>query len=196
MNIGVISFEDVCVDEGVEELINKYGATNELKVFIPVTGNENHFVESVLEVCKKHSIKVTCFIVNAFEIDHLLIAADDIVIADNPVKEIIRQITPNDVIGMVWDNSTQAHLILGAVEDFGIEVWDISEGLDKIEVDYSEVGTDELYTAMMDSMGVFVEHMADYIMTTVLDVLAIEVAKRIEEGDGGKDISPFKDDNP
>jgi hypothetical protein len=30
----------------------------------------------------------------------------------------------------------------------------------------------------------------------VLDVLAIEVAKRIEEGDGGKDISPFKDDNP
>jgi len=97
---------------------------------------------------------------------------------------------------MVWDNSTQAHLVLGAVEDFGIEVWDISEGLDKIEVDYSEVGTDELYTAMMDSMGVFVEHMADYIMTTVLDVLAIEVAKRIEEGDGGKDISPFKDDNP
>jgi len=196
MNIGVISFEDVCVDEGMEALINKYGATNELKVFIPVTGNENHFAESVIEVCKKYSIKITCFIVNAFEIDHLLIAADDIVVTDNPVKEIIRQITPNDVIGIAWDNSTQAHLILGAVEDFGIEVWDISEGLDKIEVDYSEVGTDELYTAMMDSMGVFVEHMADYIMTTVLDVLAIEVAKRIEEGDGGKDVSPFKDDNP
>jgi len=30
MNIGVISFEDVCVDEGMEALINKYGATNEL----------------------------------------------------------------------------------------------------------------------------------------------------------------------
>jgi hypothetical protein len=36
--------------------------------------------------------------------------------------------------------------------------------------------------------------MADYIMTTVLDVLAMEVAKRIEENE--KDIDPFKDNNP
>ena len=47
---------------------------------------------------------------------------------------------------------------------------------------------------MMDSMAIFVEHMADYIMTTVLDVLAIEVAKHIEEN--AKDIDPFKDNNP
>jgi hypothetical protein len=193
MNLAIISFEDVCVDEGMEALINKYGASNELTVFIPVTGNENHFVENVIEVCKSHSVKITCFIVNALDIDHLLISADDIVITDNPVKEIIRQITPNDVLGMVWDNSTQAHIILNAVEDFGIEVWDITEGLDKIEFDDSEGSTDDLYNAMMSSMTVFVEHMADYIMTTVLDVLALEVAKHIE--DGNKDISPFKDDD-
>jgi hypothetical protein len=46
---------------------------------------------------------------------------------------------------------------------------------------------------MMDSMAIFVEHMADYIMTSVLDVLAETVAKRIEED--GKDILPFKDDD-
>ena len=73
-------------------------------------------------------------------------------------------------------------------------MWDITNGLDKIEVDYSEESSDELYTAMMDSMSVFVEHMADYIMTTVLDVLAIEVAKHIEES--AKEIDPFKDNNP
>ena len=147
-----------------------------------------------MDLCKEHNIKVTCFIINAIDIDHILIEADDIVITDNPVKEIIRQITPDDVLGIVWDNSPQAHIVLASVEDFGIEVWDITNGLDKIEVDYSEESSDELYTAMMDSMSVFVEHMADYIMTTVLDVLAIEVAKHIEES--AKEIDPFKDNNP
>lgn len=194
MNIAVITFEDVCVDEGIAALLEKYGKDQELRIFIPVTGNENHFAESVMDLCKEHNVKVTCFIINAVDIDHILIEADDIVITDNPVKEIIRQITPDDVLGIVWDNSPQAHIVLASVEDFGIEVWDITNGLDKIEVDYSEESSDELYTAMMDSMAVFVEHMADYIMTTVLDVLAIEVAKHIEEN--AKDIDPFKDNNP
>ena len=192
MNIALISFDDVCVDEGLNKLIEKYGA--DIRVFIPVTGNENHFAENVMDICKEHSIKVTCFITNAFDIDHILLNADDIVVTDNPVKEVVRQITPDDVMGIVWNGSPQAHIVLSSVEDYGIEVGDITEGIDKIEVDYSDESADELYTAMMTSMTVFVEHMADYIMTTVLDVLALEVAKHIEEG--GKDISPFKDDTP
>jgi hypothetical protein len=192
MNIAVISFQDVCVDEGMLELINKYDKDKELQVLLPVTGSENHFAESVMDVCKEHSVKVTCFIVNAMDIDHILLNADDIVITDNPVKEIVRQITTEDTLGIVWDDSPQAHFILHAIEDFGIEVWDITEGLDQIEVEFTE-SQEDVYKAMMDSMAIFVEHMADYIMTSVLDVLAETVAKRIEED--GKDILPFKDDD-
>ena len=192
MNIAVISFQDVCADEGMFELINKYGKDKELRVLLPVTGSENHFAESVMDVCRDHSVKVTCFIVNAMDIDHILLNADDIVITDNPVKEIVRQITTEDALGIVWDDSPQAHFILHAIEDFGIEVWDITEGLDQIEVEFTE-SQEDVYKAMMDSMAIFVEHMADYIMTSVLDVLAETVAKRIEED--GKDILPFKDDD-
>jgi hypothetical protein len=145
-----------------------------------------------MDVCRDHSVKVTCFIVNAMDIDHILLNADDIVITDNPVKEIVRQITTEDTLGIVWDDSPQAHFILHAIEDFGIEVWDITEGLDQIEVEFTE-SQEDVYKAMMDSMAIFVEHMADYIMTSVLDVLAETVAKRIEED--GKDILPFKDDD-
>jgi hypothetical protein len=192
MNIAVISFQDVCVDEGMLQLINKYGKDKELKVLLPVTGSENHFAESIMDVCKEHSIKVTCFIVNAMDIDHILLNADDIVITDNPVKEIVRQITTEDALGIVWDDSPQSHFILHAIEDFGIEVWDITDGLDQIEVEFTE-SQEDTYKAMMDSMAVFVEHMADYIMTSVLDVLAETVAKRIQEDE--KDIMPFKDDD-
>lgn len=192
MNIAVISFQDVCVDEGMLALVNKYGKEKELRVLLPVTGSENHFAESVMDVCRDHSIKVTCFIVNAMDIDHILLNADDIVITDNPVKEIVRQITVEDALGIVWDDSPQAHFILHAIEDFGIEVWDITEGLDQIEVEFTE-SQEDVYKAMMDSMAIFVEHMADYIMTSVLDVLAETVAKRIQEDE--KDIMPFKDDD-
>jgi hypothetical protein len=189
MNIAVISFEDVCVDDGVMQLIEKYG--KEVNVFIPVTGNENHFAESVMNICKDYDIKTTCFIANASEIDHILVDADDIVITDNPVKEMIRQINVDDVLGIVWDNSPMAHFILSAVEDFGIETWDITDGLDQIEIDYTDEPVEIIRQRMIESMNVFVEHMADYVMTSVLDVLSDEVAKRLLED--GKEIDPFKD---
>ena len=191
MNIAVVSFEDVCVDDGVTALLNKYG--KEVTVFIPVTGNENHFAESVISICKEHGVKTTCFIANATDLDHILVDADDIVITDNPVKEMIRQITVNDVLGIVWDNSPMAHFLLSAVEDFGIETWDITNGLDKIEIDYTDEPVEIIRERMIESMNVFVEHMADYVMTSVLDVLSDEVAKRLLED--GKEIDPFKDND-
>ena len=51
MNIAVITFEDVCVDEGIAALLEKYGKDQELRISIPVTGNENHFAEQHLTIC-------------------------------------------------------------------------------------------------------------------------------------------------
>ena len=191
MNVAVVSFEDICVDEGVEKLIEKYG--KDINVFLPVTGKENHFAESVIDVCKAYDVKVTCFITNAMGIDHLLLDSDDIVITDNPVREIIRQMTVNDAIGVVWDDSPQAHYILAAVEDFGVDAWDITEGLDPIEIDYDESTSDDLYEVMATSMLTFVHAMAEFVTSSVLDALSESIAERLKEEDG-RDISPFGDD--
>jgi hypothetical protein len=191
MNVAVVSFEDICVDEGVEKLIEKYG--KDINVFLPVTGKENHFAESVIDVCKAYNVKVTCFITNAMGIDHLLLDSDDIVITDNPVREIIRQMTVNDAIGVVWDDSPQAHYILAAVEDFGVDAWDITEGLDPIEIDYDESTSDDLYEIMATSMLTFVHAMAEFVTSSVLDALSESIAERLKEEDG-RDISPFGDD--
>lgn len=194
MNIAVISFDDVCVDEGMAKLIDKYGKTNELNVFLPVTGSENHFAESVVQICKQKFIKVTCFIVNSMDIDHILKDADDIIISDNPVKEIIRQMTLDDVLGIVWDDSPQAHFVLHAVEDFGLDIWDISEGLDPLEIDYSELSTGDLYEEMMGKMHEFVSSMAEYVTSAVVDALSKSIDEHIAESENGRDISPFDDD--
>ena len=191
MNVAVVSFEDICVDEGVEKLIEKYG--KDINVFLPVTGKENHFAESVIDVCKAYDVKVTCFITNAMGIDHLLLDSDDIVITDNPVREIIRQMTVNDAIGVVWDDSPQAHYILAAVEDFGVDAWDITEGLDPIEIDYDESTSDDLYEVMATSMLTFVHAMAEFVTSSVLDALSESIAVRLKEEDG-RVISPFGDD--
>jgi len=190
MNVAIISFEDICIEEGVEKLIEKYG--KDIKVFLPVTGKENHFAESVMDTCKAYDVKVTCFITNAVGIDHLLIDSEDIVITDNPVKEIIRQISINDAIGVVWDDSPQAHYILSAVEDFGVDVWDVTDGLDPIEIDYDDMSSDDLYENMALSMMAFVHAMSEFITSAVLDSLSEAVAERIQEAEG-RDINPFGD---
>jgi len=191
MNVAIISFEDICIEEGVEKLIEKYG--KDINVFLPVTGKENHFAESVIDICKAYDVKVTCFITNAMGIDHLLIDSEDIVITDNPVKEIIRQISINDAIGLVWDDSPQAHYILSAVEDFGVDVWDVTDGLDPIEIDYDDKSSDELYDNMAVSMMAFVHAMSEFVTSSVLDALSESIAERLQESEG-RDISPFGDD--
>jgi hypothetical protein len=191
MNVAIISFEDTCIDEGVEKLIEKYG--KDINVFLPVTGKENHFAESVIDICKAYDVKVTCFITNAVGIDHLLIDSEDIVITDNPVKEIIRQISINDAIGLVWDDSPQAHYILSAVEDFGVDVWDVTDGLDPIEIDYDDKSSDELYDNMALAMMTFVHAMSEFITSSVLDALSEAVAERLQESES-RDINPFGDD--
>jgi len=57
MNVAIISFEDICIEEGDEKLIEKYG--KDINVFLPVTGKENHFAESVIDICKAYDVKVT-----------------------------------------------------------------------------------------------------------------------------------------
>jgi hypothetical protein len=107
----------------------------------------------------------------------------------------MRQIEPNDLLAIVWDDSLEAHAVLHSLEDFGIEAWDITDGLDVLETDYDDEETsDELYAAMVTTLNLFAESLAAYVTSTVLDVLTVTIRERLEEEGNMRDISPFDDD--
>jgi len=100
---------------------------------------------------------------------------------------------PYDVLALVWDDSTDAHITLHTLEDFGLESWDISNGLDIIEIDDSDETADELFEAVQDSMAAFVDNLSAYVVTTVLDALTQSVNNHIDEFERRKDLPPTDD---
>ena len=102
MNIAVISFKDVDVTLGIQELIQTYGEDKPI-FFLPLTKSYNLFTQSVIDTCRSNGVEVHCFFPNANGFEDLLTQADDIILTDNPVKEVLRQLNANDSLGIVWD---------------------------------------------------------------------------------------------
>lgn len=190
MQIAVVSFkENIDVYDGLSELIVKHPNA---KILLPVLSN-NKFVKSALKAILESSSSFQLFFSEEGAIDEA-VKADDITFCVDPNREIMRQVVPNDVLALVWDDSTEAHIALHALEDFGLETWNIADGLDVIEVDYSEETTDEIRDDMYNHLHDFIESLANYITSQVLDVLTEEIAERLKEDETTKDISPFEDD--
>jgi hypothetical protein len=190
--IAVVSYqEDVDVSKGMAELIAKYPKA---KVLIPVE-RYNIFAKSVLQVVLANDMKFHLFISDESEgIDDAVIKAEDITFCSNPNREVMRQVRPYDVLALVWDDSTDAHIALHTLEDFGLESWDISDGLDMIEIDHADETAEELMDAVQDSMAAFIENLSAYVVTTVLDALTQSVNEHIDSIEHQKDISPFDDE--
>jgi hypothetical protein len=188
--VAVISFDDNAdVTDGLEELLDKY---DDIHVMLAVVGN-NLFVKSALKAMLSYDVSFTLYVSETEGIEH--IPHESITICSNPVKEIMRHIEPHDVLAMVWDDSLEAHAVLHSLEDFGLEMWDITDGLDVIEIDYDdEDTTDDLYDIMTTTLNLFAESLTAYVTSAVLDVLADTIKNRMEEEDDMKDISPFDDD--
>lgn len=195
MNIGIISFSDHDVTKGVELLIEKYKDKNPT-ILLPVLKHDNKFSQSVLRPAIDHGVPVTCFFESAVGLDHLLKQANDISLTENPIKEVIRHLKPNDAMAMVWDDSPQAHFILHGTEDLALETWDIYDGMDVLETEDFDFpfGEQELHTEMIATMGKFVDLMCAFVAQTVMTSLSEAVAEHImladEDGDI-KDIDPF-----
>jgi len=197
MNIAVISFKDVDVTLGIQELIQMY-AEDEPIFFLPLIKPDSLFTQSVIDTCKANDIEVHCFFPNANGFEGLLTQADDIILTDNPVKEVLRQLNANDSLGIVWDDSPQAHFALHSVEDLAIDVWDITEGLDPIELEpdeYEGMDSDGLHDAMHKHLGMFVDLLAAFVAETVMDSISEAVAQHIMEAETKRDVSPFKDED-
>jgi hypothetical protein len=196
MNIAVISFEDVDVTLGVQELIETYREESPI-FFLPLSKEYKLFTQSVIDTCKANGIEVHCFFPNANGFEGLLNQADDIILTDNPIKEVLRQLTSKDSLGIVWDDSPQAHFALHSVEDLAIDVWDITDGIDPIELeseDYGDMDATELHASMHKHLGMFVDLLAAFVAETVMDSLSEAVAEHMMDAESKKDISPFKDE--
>jgi hypothetical protein len=196
MKIAVFSSINVDVSDGINALIDKY-ALHSPEVHFPVSALEEKFVMSILRVCKERKVKTVAYFPNAMGLDHMLKEADDLIIVDIPVKEIIRQLSTDDAVGILWTDSVEDHIITHSLEDLAPDIWDITDGLDPIELDADDFGDmdeDALHEAMHHHLGAFVDLLAAFVASTVMNSLSEAVAQQLADELGKKDINPFKDE--
>lgn len=187
----VLPFKDGNVYDGLRRLI----ALNETAIIVlPVMGFTT-FLETAVKAIEETKTKYHLFFTDETEdIDKLILGAHDMTVCSNPIREILREVTSEDVLGIVWDDSIEAHMAIHAVEDYAIETWSIEDGLDFIEIEDDEVDSDFLYEQMQERLSEFIEAFSEYIMTGVLEALTNAVQERINEEEGKRDINPFEED--
>jgi hypothetical protein len=188
----ILSFnENVSVYRGVKELLAMHPTS---EVVIPIE-EYGPFIKSALKAVIESDNPFHLFFSETASISEV-VSSKNITYCKDPVREVLRNITAEDVMGMVWEDTKECHLTLHSLEDFGLEMWDITDGLDVIEIDYDKDDeTDVIYDLMVQSLDVFVENLAAYVTSAVLDVLSSTIMERMAEEDGHTDISPFDDDD-
>ena len=175
-------------------LVELLGKEDVSEVFIPVI-TRGIFTETAINAVKEQGIDFKIYLDVETTVDGLEEDADQITICVNPIKELINMITPDDILAIAWDDSDEAHMTIHALEDFGLEMWNIKGTLNPIEMDYTEDTTEELHDAMQESLASFIEVFSAYIASSVLDTLMDTITERLEQELGTKDINPFKDDD-
>lgn len=195
MNIAVISFKNHNVSIAIDELAEVYKDKNPT-FLLPVMAPLENFTQSVLSTAIDNKIKVTCFFESAVGLDHILKQADDITLTENPIGEVLNNLKPGDALAMVWDDSPQAHVIVHGLEDLALDTWDITDGLDEIDIDDDfSLDDEQMRIEMMNTLGKFVDIFAGYVANLVMGSLSEAVAEHIkmsELDDDKKDIDPFK----
>jgi hypothetical protein len=192
MNIGIVSFKNANTEKAIIEFLERY-KDEDIRILLPVTSEDQVFVQSVLKACVENQVHVVCFIAHAAGLEHLLQQANEIVVAENPLQEVIHQLGTDDALGISWDDSLPAHTLLHSVEDLALDVWDITDGIDPIEIDDGEYATEDLHEIMHTSLGMFVDALTAFVASVVMDSLTEAVAEKIRESDDQKDVSPFDD---
>lgn len=188
----VITFDpEANVWDGLSKLID---LDSNVEVLLPVTAH-GKFIDSALLAIREAAVPFRIYLSADETLGGLHeLGAELITICDNPIKTVLNQIAPDDILAMVWDESIEAHLTLHSLEDFGLDAWNISNGLEVIEIDYEEDSTEDLFEAMQNSMSIFVEDLANYVVSSVLDVITETVMDRIKEEEGDDDMGIFEDD--
>jgi len=196
MKIAVFSEDDLDVSLGIDELLTKYSEQSP-EVLFPVKTNYNDFSQSIIRKCLANQVKVTAFLSDATDVGHIIKQVDSFVVCEDPVNDLLRQLSTGDAVGIVWTDSLTDHLILHTVEDLALDTWDITDGMDPIELDENQflgMDPDELHDGMHKALGVFVDMMSAFIASTVMESLGQAVVQHLNEQVEKKDISPFDDE--
>ncbi len=196
MKIAVFSEDNLDVSLGIDELLTKYSEQSP-EVLFPVKTNYNDFSQSIIRKCLANQVKVTAFLSDATDVGHIIKQVDSFVVCEDPVNDLLRQLSTGDAVGIVWTDSLTDHLILHTVEDLALDTWDITDGMDPIELDENQflgMDPDELHDGMHKALGVFVDMMSAFIASTVMESLGQAVVQHLNEQIDKKDISPFDDD--
>ena len=175
-------------------LVDLLGKKDVSEVFIPVI-TRGQFTETAINAVKEQGIEFKIYLDVETTMEGLEDYLDQITICANPIKELLNLITPDDILAIAWDDSDEAHMTIHALEDFGLEMWNIKGTLNAIEMDYTEDTTEELFDAMQESLTSFIEVFSAYIASSVLDTLMDTITERLEQELGTKDINPFGDDD-
>jgi hypothetical protein len=191
--ISVVSFQDINVSDGLEQLVMMY---DDPFILFPITKNKI-FVESVWDVIKKHGVEFHAYFSESSDFtDTILSGSKNFTKVSSPIKEVVKMINiPEDVLAIAWDDSPEAHTVLHSVEDYGVETWSIIDGLDVIDVDSApeDMDEDEVLDLIEDTFMGLVELMAGYITTKVVTLLTQEVNAHIDNMEGRNDVDPFEE---
>lgn len=195
MKIAIFSDDNLDVSKGIDQLLTKYSEKSP-EVIFPASVDQDDFSQSIIRKCIENKVKVTVCFRNAAGLDHLLKQADDIVICDDPTKEVLRQLSVGDSVGIVWTDSIADHLVLHYVEDLALDIWDITGDLDPIEIDDPFIGMDseDLHDGMHKAITVFVDMMVAFIASTVMESIRQAAIEHIMKNPDTKNFSPFEDD--
>lgn len=187
----VLSFQDVDVSEGLDMLLRE---NPDATIFLPMTDTSD-FVQSVITTAKKHNIPYHLFVEDGEDdIDEFSEDAKEIVESNNPLKAALAEVTPDDILAIVWDESTEARIVINALDDYGVETWDITDGLVPLTVtDSEDVESDLLFEEMHDRLSDFIEAFSIYIIAGITQTMTNAFKERLAEEEGKRDISPFKD---
>ena len=170
----VISFSDVDVDRALTNLVK---LNPEHSLVIPVTENRL-FVTSAIAVAEKLKRPYHLFFSEMDDFTSLLVSnATESTVASNPVREAMREITPDDIFAIAWDESIEAHMALHSVEDFGVETWNIEGELEPITIASGD--SDDLYEEMQEALSTFIEVFAAYLAAEVIEVIGKTVEQTL-----------------
>ena len=180
----VLDFDNNDVTLGLTELVKTYPKS---LLLIPVTVNRT-FVETAIQVAIDNDCSYSLYFSDADDLTekHEKLA-QDIVIASNPVKEVIREITPDDILAIAWDDSVEAHMVLHSVEDFGLETWNILGELQPLEIESGD-DSDDLYEDMQEALTHFIDVFAAYIAAGVIETIGKTVESFILEHSNRDDL--------
>ena len=194
MNIAIVAFENESVEEGLSELFGKY-TTTKINAFIPVTEGDTDFVLSALDACKRHQVHTTGVVESTDGLEEFIIHFDEVLVSENPVKEVIDHLQTGDALAIAWDDSPQAHYVVHAVEDLAIDTWDVTDGLSKIEseIEITEMDSEALHDVMHESLGTFIDALTAFVASAVMESLGQAIAEHIVKQDK-KDINPFDEE--